>query len=68
MPMGICDYSSGNRSLLTLNESLEETEKRYITSLIKRTEGDIQAACRISGLSCSSLYTRLKKYNIERLV
>ena len=62
------DFSSKNHSLLTLAESLEETEKCYFQSLIKHTAGDIQAACRISGLSRSSLYTRLKKYNIERSV
>lgn len=55
-------------SMPTLHKSLEETEKRYIQSLVSRTEGDVQAACRISGLSRSSLYARLKKYNIKRPV
>lgn len=65
-PMRGSDFFSKNHSLLTLAESLEETENCYFQSLIIHTEGDIQAACRISGLSRSSLYTRLKKYNIER--
>lgn len=67
MPMVHYETSWTKGDLPTLSESLVETEKRYIQSLIKHTEGDIQAACRISGLSRSSLYTRLKKYNIERL-
>lgn len=66
MPMVHYETSWAKGDLPTLSESLVETEKRYIQSLIKHTEGDIQAACRISGLSRSSLYTRLKKYNIER--
>lgn len=67
-PMGTSGASLINGRQLTLRESLEKTEKHYIKSLVTRTDGDIQAACRISGLSRSSLYARLKKYNIERPV
>ncbi|WP_163339426.1 sigma-54 dependent transcriptional regulator [Desulfopila sp. IMCC35008] len=55
-----------NSELPSLSMSLEETEKRYMRSLVHYTEGNIQEACRISGLSRSSLYARLKKYNIDR--
>lgn len=55
-----------NSELPSLSMSLEETEKRYMQSLVHHTEGNIQEACRISGLSRSSLYARLKKYNIDR--
>lgn len=60
------DNSKKSSILPTLSESLEETEKHYIQSLIRYTKGDIQKACRISALSRSSLYAKLKKYSIER--
>lgn len=46
-----------------LKASLENAEKRYFETLMIQTRGDIKAACRISGLSRSGLYARLKKYN-----
>ncbi|BBO89036.1 sigma-54-dependent transcriptional regulator [Desulfosarcina ovata] len=49
-----------------LKDALEETERRYLHSLMARTEANIPSACRISGLSRSGLYARLKKYNINR--
>jgi two-component system, NtrC family, response regulator len=52
--------------LPSLKASIEATEKRYLQTLMTRIQGDIKAACRISGLSRSGLYARLKKYDIER--
>ncbi|BBO66210.1 Fis family transcriptional regulator [Desulfosarcina alkanivorans] len=52
--------------LPSLKSSLEETEKWYLQSLMIRVHGDIKAACRVSGLSRSGLYARLKKYSIAR--
>ena len=40
-------------------------EKEYLTSLLRRTNGEVGEACRISGLSRSRLYTLLKKYGIR---
>ncbi|RPJ01681.1 MAG: sigma-54-dependent Fis family transcriptional regulator [Candidatus Aminicenantes bacterium] len=40
-------------------------EKDYMASLLRRTNGDVGEACRISGLSRSRLYTLLKKYGIK---
>lgn len=51
-----------------LKASLEAAEKRYFESLMTRVNGDIKAAHRISGLSRSGFYARLKKYGIERSV
>lgn len=55
-----------NATLQSLKQSLEETEKQYFQNLMSQTDGDIGEACRISGLSRSGLYSRLKKYNISR--
>jgi DNA-binding NtrC family response regulator len=46
--------------------ALENSERRYFETLMVHTGGEIKAACRISGLSRSGLYARLKKYRIER--
>jgi two-component system NtrC family response regulator len=53
-------------SLPSLKASLENAEKRYLETLMLHTRGDINAACRISGLSRSGLYARLKKFTIHR--
>jgi two-component system NtrC family response regulator len=47
------------------NAGLARIEKRYLEDLIRLTRGNIQAACRISGLSRSRLYTLLKKHKIS---
>jgi len=40
-------------------------EKDYLASLLRRTNGEVGEACRISGLSRSRLYTLLKKYGLK---
>lgn len=52
----------------TLKQALEETETRYFKNLMAFTKGNIQKACSVSGLSRSGLYSRFKKYNIDRPV
>jgi two-component system NtrC family response regulator len=49
-----------------LRELLDTTEKQYLQDLISFTEGNVKEACRISGLSRSRFYDRLKKYSIRR--
>lgn len=44
--------------------TIEETEQGYLRELMSITEGDIDEACRISGLSKSRLYALLKRYSI----
>jgi DNA-binding NtrC family response regulator len=54
--------------LPSLKDSLEQAEKQYFELLMSRINGNIQAACRISGLSRSGVYARLKKYGISRTI
>ena len=58
------------KSLPTLKDHREEatlnTEKQYLESLMKVTEGNIKEACRISGLSRPRLYALLKKFNMTK--
>ncbi len=42
----------------------DQMESQYLHELIAATNGDIKAACRISGLSRSRLYALLKKHNV----
>jgi two-component system NtrC family response regulator len=44
---------------------LSEAEQRYFKDLISFVGGNIDEACRISGLSRSRLYTLLKKYRLS---
>ncbi|MFO7734270.1 MAG: sigma-54 dependent transcriptional regulator [Candidatus Aminicenantes bacterium] len=56
---------SGTGSLAAFRKSrFSKLEEEYLSSLMRRTSGDIGDACRISGLSRSRLYTLLKKYRI----
>ena len=45
---------------------LASAEKKYLQQLVSHTCGNIQKICRISGLSRSRVYERLKKYDISR--
>jgi len=49
-----------------LRELIETTERQYLQDLISFTAGNVKEACRISGLSRSRFYDRLKKYSIRR--
>ncbi len=57
-----------SKSFPDLRELIERTEREYFQSLISHTGGNIKEACRISGLSRTRLYERLKKYNIRRQI
>jgi two-component system NtrC family response regulator len=48
-----------------LRELLEATERQYLQDLMSSTSGKVKEVCRISGLSRSRLYARLKKYGIQ---
>jgi two-component system NtrC family response regulator len=60
------DQKPAKGHLTHLKASLENSEKQYLETLIVQTQGDINEACLISGLSRSGLYARLKKYGIQR--
>jgi two-component system, NtrC family, response regulator len=45
--------------------AVSEAEQKYLKNLISFVAGDIDEACRISGLSRSRLYTLYKKYRLS---
>ena len=49
-----------------LRTLLEQVEKHYCETLMHKVRGNVPEACRISGLSRTRLYERLKKYGIRR--
>jgi len=47
--------------------ALAEMEKDYFLKLLRATRGNVQEACRVSGLSRSRLYALIKKCQVSRL-
>ena len=45
--------------------TLEELEKEYITYLMKKTDGNLKKTAKILNISRTTLYNKLKKYNIS---
>jgi two-component system NtrC family response regulator len=45
--------------------TLAQAEQQYLKDLLSLTQGDIQKACQISGVSRSRLYALLKKYHLH---
>ena len=48
------------------NMTLEEAERQIITATVERTHGNIKEAAAILGIDRSTLYDRMKKYNLQR--
>lgn len=46
--------------------AVAEAEKGYLRALLSAVDGNVQAACRISGLSRSRLYHLLKVHDLQR--
>jgi len=47
-------------------DALARVEHRYLAELLRVSEGKIQRACALSGLSRARLYALMKQYSIER--
>ena len=71
---GLKSEDSGNgdplaQSIQTVrDEAMARAEKHYLQALLPAVNGDVQEACKISGLSRSRLYHLLKKYGFRRPV
>jgi DNA-binding NtrC family response regulator len=46
--------------------TLQEVEKHYITATLQRTQGNIKAAAEALGIDRSTLYEKIKRYEIAR--
>jgi len=45
--------------------AIAQAEQQYLEDLLSLTQGDIQRACRLSGVSRSRLYALMKKYHLH---
>jgi len=54
-----------SKRLPKFRDFLDDNKKWYLEDLMSQTDKNIREACRISGLSRSSLYEYLKKYKIK---
>lgn len=67
LPEYLQDISAEDRTPMFLQKehfSLEEMEKKYIIHLINTTEKNVQKTAKILNISRTTLYSKLKKYNI----
>ncbi|WP_419661875.1 two component system response regulator, sigma54-specific, Fis family [Desulfosarcina variabilis str. Montpellier] len=56
-----------NKPISKVREAaIAEAEKGYLQTLLTAVNGDVQEACRISGLSRSRLYHLMKTYGLQR--
>ena len=46
--------------------SLQEVERQVIEATLKRTAGNVKEASEILGIDRSTIYERIKKFNITR--
>lgn len=60
------DAMPNEDTFLELKTVIEQTERQYFTDLLSFTGGNISEVCRISGLSKTNVYNRLKKYGLSR--
>jgi len=51
----------------TLDDVIEETEKRYITAVLQEYGGNRTRTAKQLGISIRNLYYKMKKYNLEQL-
>jgi two-component system NtrC family response regulator len=52
-------------TLKDFKESLaSQAERQYLHQLVTQSQGDIQSACRLAGVSRGHLYALLKKHNL----
>jgi DNA-binding NtrC family response regulator len=53
------------RNFPILSHVLETTEKEYLNAVLSHTGQNLKEACRISGISRSRMYSKLKKYMLN---
>ncbi len=56
------DFTKGKFPVL--KDYLKKKEKEYLAALLSHADGDVKKAVKISNLSQSSIYSKLKKYNL----
>jgi DNA-binding NtrC family response regulator len=47
-------------------KALSRFEKDYLAGLLHKNHGNVEAAAREAGMNMTSIYRKMKKYNIRR--
>ena len=66
---GLClpdTSTSPGRGRAASGQTIEQIENQAITAMLQRTHGNIKEAASILGVDRSTLYERIKKYNLPR--
>ena len=65
---GFLNHGNGEKKKWAVpdNISLEEMEKQLVSATLQRTKGNIKEAAEVLGIDRSTLYEKIKKYNILR--
>jgi two-component system NtrC family response regulator len=58
------EMDASSKALPKFRTHLDKCKKQYVKGLMALSQNDIGKACQISGMSRSSLYDHLKKYNV----
>ncbi len=66
LPQKFHEYSIDNELFNEGNPTLEEIQKRYILSVLKKTDGNKKKAAKILKISRTTLISRLKKYKSNK--
>ncbi len=49
-------------------ETLEEVERRYVLAVLARVDGDKASAAKILGIDLSTLYRKMKRYELDQTI
>jgi DNA-binding NtrC family response regulator len=65
---GFLNQSNGDKKKWPVagNASIEDMEKQLISATLQRTKGNIKESAEVLGIDRSTLYEKIKKYNIQR--
>ncbi|MEQ1643451.1 MAG: helix-turn-helix domain-containing protein, partial [Pyrinomonadaceae bacterium] len=49
-------------------ETLEEVERRYVLAVLTGVDGDKASAAKILGIDLSTLYRKMKRYELDQTI
>lgn len=61
-------FDRGPGAGVSLNSHLQEEEKRQIVEAVEQSGGNMAAAARALGINRSTLYYRLRKYELGHII
>ena len=65
-PRETLSFDSKSGRLPKMNKFVDNAKRQYLLELMRKTNGNVLQACKLSGLPKTTLYDQLKKYAISR--